>query len=197
RFGFFFILFFLNLVTLEFINAQNNSTIILENEASKKSVQEKPKVEVSIVGTPNNDTIRGGDGNDEIDGAEGDDIIYGKDGDDEFDGGNGDDILYGDEGEDTLEGGNGDDKLVGGIDTDELKGGSGADLFLCDEADKVIDFNSVDNDRSDGPCDIIDKGLSPNNNENANNNDYFTNGDLDGGEEDDDDDDLSSLGPIF
>ncbi|MGZ5500875.1 MAG: hypothetical protein ACXWEW_06995, partial [Nitrososphaeraceae archaeon] len=80
---------------------------------------------------------------------------------------------------------------------DELKGGSGADLFLCDEDDKVIDFNSVDNDRSDGPCEIIDKGLSPNNNENANNNDYFTNGDLDGGEEDDDDDDLSSLGPIF
>ena len=198
RFGFFIILFFLNFVTLEFINAQNNLTIILENEASKKSVQEKPKVEVSIEGTPNNDKIRGGDGNDEIDGGEGDDIIYGKAGDDEFDGGNGVDILYGEEGVDTLDGGKGDDKLVGGTGTDELKGRSGADLFLCDEDDKVIDFNSFDNDRSDGPCEIIDKSLSPNNNENANNNDDFTNGDLDGGEEEeDDDDDLSSLGPIF
>ena len=165
RFGFFLILFFLNFVTLELINAQPNSTIILENEASEKSVQEKPKVEVSIEGTPNNDKIRGGDGNDEINGAEGNDIIYGKGGDDEFEGGNGDDILYGDEGEDTLDGGKGDDKLVGGIDTDELKGGSGADLFICDEDDKVIDFNSVDNDRSDGPCEITDKGLSPSNKE--------------------------------
>ena len=43
----------------------------------------------------------------------------------------------------------------------------------ADEDDEVIDFNSFDNDRSDGPCEIIDKGLSPNNNENANNNDDF------------------------
>jgi hypothetical protein len=195
RLGFFLILFFLNFVTLEFINAQINSTIILENEASKKSVQEKPKVEVSIEGTPKNDKIRGGDGNDEINGAEGNDIIYGKDGDDEFEGGNGDDILYGDEGEDTLDGGKGDDKLVGGIDTDELKGGSGADLFICDEDDNVIDFNSVDNDRSEGPCKILDKSLSPSNKENANNNDDSTTGDVEGDE--DDDDDLSSLGRIF
>ncbi|HEX2406127.1 MAG TPA: hypothetical protein VHJ38_02870, partial [Nitrososphaeraceae archaeon] len=55
------ILFSLNLFSLDFINAQTNSTIILENEANKNS-QDKPIVEVSIEGTPNDDKIRGGDG---------------------------------------------------------------------------------------------------------------------------------------
>ena len=167
RFGFVLILFFFNFVTLEIINAQTNSTIILENEASKKNIQEKPKIEVSIEGTPND----------------------GKEGDDEFEGGPGDDILYGDAGDDTLNGGKDNDKLVGGIGNDELEGGSGADLFICDEDDKVIDFNSVENDKSDGPCDIIDKSLSPDNN----NDDDFNEDDLGDG----DDDDLSSLRPIF
>ena len=188
------ILFFLNFVTLDFINAQTNTTMILENEALNENSQDRPKVEVSIEGTPNDDKIRGGDGNDEINGAAGNDIIYGKEGDDEFQGGTGDDILNGEDGDDTLHGGKGDDKLVGGIGSDELEGGSGADLFVCDEDDKVMDFNSLENDRSDGPCEIIDEALSFGNNENDdNNNDDFNEGDLD----DDDDDDLSSLGPIF
>lgn len=188
------ILFFLNFVTLDFINAQTNTTMILENEALNENSQDRPKVEVSIEGTPNDDKIRGGDGNDEINGAAGNDIIYGKEGDDEFQGGTGDDILNGEDGDDTLHGGKGDDKLVGGIGSDELEGGSGADLFVCDEDDKVIDFNTLENDRSDGPCEIIDEALSSGNNENDdNNNDDFNEGDL----EDDEDDDLSSLGPIF
>ncbi|HEY6587218.1 MAG TPA: hypothetical protein VIY98_02905, partial [Nitrososphaeraceae archaeon] len=89
-------------------------------------------------------------------------------------------------------GGKDNDKLVGGIGNDELEGGSGADLFICDEDDEVVDFNSVENDKSDGPCDIIDKSLSPDNN---NNDDDFNEDDL--GDGDDDDDDLSSLRPIF
>jgi Ca2+-binding RTX toxin-like protein len=194
RVSFFLILFFFNLVTLEFISAQTNSTIILENEASQKSSPEKPKVEVSIEGTPNHDKIRGGDGNDEINGADGNDIIYGKEGDDELVGGKGDDILYGEDGDDSINGGKGNDKLVGGLGTDELKGGDGADLFVCDEYDKVIDFNSVDNDRNDGACEIIDEALPSGSNENANNNDDSDNGNF--GDEDDDDD-ISSSGPIF
>jgi len=187
RFGFILIIFLLNFVTLEVINAQTNSTIILENEASKKNIQEKPKIEVSIEGTSNDDKIRGGAGDDEITGEEGNDIIYGKEGDDEFEGGPGEDILYGDAGDDTLNGGKDNDKLVGGIGNDELEGGSGADLFICDEDDKVIDFSSVENDKSDGPCDIIDNSLSPDNND-----------DDDFNEDDQgDDDDFSSLRPIF
>ncbi|HEX2407799.1 MAG TPA: hypothetical protein VHJ38_11415, partial [Nitrososphaeraceae archaeon] len=50
----FLILFSLNLISLDFINAQTNSTIIVENEANKNS-QDKPIVEVSIEGTPNDD----------------------------------------------------------------------------------------------------------------------------------------------
>ena len=103
----------------------------------------------------------------------------------------GEDILYGDAGDDTLNGGKDNDKLVGGIGTDELEGGSGSDLFICDEDDEVIDFNSVENDKSDGPCDIIDKSLPPDNND-----DDFDEGD-EGDEGEDDDDDLSSLRPIF
>jgi len=196
RVSFFIILFFFNLVTLEFINAQTNSTIILENEALKKT-SEKPKIEVSIEGTPNNDKIRGGDGNDKINGADGNDIIYGKEGDDEFEGGKGDDILYGEEGDDSINGGKGNDKLVGGTGTDELKGESGGDLFVCDEDDKVIDFNSVDNDRSEGSCEIIDKGLPYDRNENANNNDESDNNKEEKEEDEDEDDDSSSLRPIF
>lgn len=194
----FIILLSFNLVTLEFINAQTNSTTILENEALKKTSPEKPIVEVSIEGTPKNDKIRGGDGNDEINGADGNDNIYGKEGDDEIEGGKGDDILYGDGGDDSINGGKGNDQLVGGIGKDKLEGGSGSDLFVCDEDDKVIDFNSVDKDRSDGSCEIIDKGLPSGSNENTNNNDNddSENGDL-GDENDDEDDDISSSGPIF
>ena len=98
-------------------------------------------------------------------------------------------------GDDTLNGGKDNDKLVGGIGTDELEGGSGADLFICDEDDEVIDFNSLENDRSDGLCDIIDKGLSSDSN---NDDDDFNEGESEEEESDDgDDDDLSSLRPIF
>jgi Ca2+-binding RTX toxin-like protein len=141
---FFFIILFLNLFSLQFVNAQTNSTLILENEASESGSQVRPEVAVSIEGTPSDDKIRGGDGDDEIDGGDGDDIIYGK---------------------------NGDDELIGGPGSDELKGGSGADLFVCDEDDEVVDFDSSEQDREDGTCEIIDKALPPPFAENADNND--------------------------
>ena len=188
---FFFIILFLNLFTLQFVNAQNNSTLILENEASESSFQEKPKIAVSIEGTPKDDKIRGGDGDDEVDGGDGDDILYGKNGDDKFDGGNGKDILYGDEGDDELDGGKGDDELIGGSGSDELKGGSGADLFVCDEDDEVVDFDSSEQDRKDGTCEIIDQALPPPIDEDTDNNDFNN------GFEDEEDDFFSSSGPLF
>jgi hypothetical protein len=188
---FFFIILFLNLFTLQFVNAQTNSTLILENEASESSSQEKPKIAVSIEGTPKDDKIRGGDGDDEVDGGDGDDILYGKDGDDKFDGGSGTDILYGDEGDDELDGGKGDDELIGGSGSDELKGGSGADLFVCDEDDEVVDFDSSEQDRKDGTCEIIDQALPPPIDEDTDNNDFNN------GFEDEEDDFFSSSGPLF
>jgi hypothetical protein len=188
---FLFIILFLNLFTLQFVNAQTNSTLILENEASESSYQEQPKIAVSIEGTPKDDKIRGGDGDDEVDGGDGDDILYGKNGDDKFDGGSGEDILYGDEGDDELDGGKDDDELIGGSGSDELKGGSGADLFVCDEDDEVVDFDSSEQDRKDGTCEIIDQALPPPIDEDTDNNDFNN------GFEDEEDDFFSSSGPLF
>lgn len=65
-----------------------------------------------------NDTINGGDNDDQLFGGSGDDIINGDDGND---------ILSGNEGNDTLNGGAGNDILRGGAGVDILNGGAGAD----------------------------------------------------------------------
>ena len=44
---------------------------------------------MTLVGTPNNDTLNGGEGNDTLDGGAGNDILYGRDGDDDLDAGAG------------------------------------------------------------------------------------------------------------
>jgi Ca2+-binding RTX toxin-like protein len=139
----------------------------------------KPLVHVSIQGTEINDKIRGGNGDDFISGEDGDDILQGNEGDDELDGGDGDDELDGGQGKDSLDGGDdndeirggdgddeldggdGDDELDGGDGDDELKGGKGADLLVCDKDDKIIDYNSLENDIIQGYCKYEDKGLIP------------------------------------
>ena len=190
KYVFLFTLLFLNILSLQIVFAQTNSTVVLENEVSETDSQERPKVSVSIEGTPNDDKIRGGDGDDEIEGGNGDDTIYGQDGDDKLEGNAGEDILYGEEGDDELDGGKDNDEIVGGQGSDELKGGSGADLFVCDEDDEVADFNSIEEDKVDGNCEIIDQSLPPALEENPN--DEFTNS---FGEEEEEF--FSSLGPVL
>ncbi len=80
-----------------------------------------------LVGTPGDDVICAGAGNDKVDGGGGDDIIYGDEGDDKVDGGDGDDVLYGDEGDDLLRGQDGDDVLAAGAGRDRALGGRGTD----------------------------------------------------------------------
>jgi len=113
-----------------------------DNSAINKFVA-KPQVNVNIQGTELNDKLRGGDGDDQIDGGKGDDKLNGGDEDDEIDGGKTDDLI---------DGGDGDD---------ELKGGKGADRFVCDMGDKIIDYNSLENDKIVGQCEYEDKGLIP------------------------------------
>ncbi len=80
-----------------------------------------------LTGTPGDDVICAGAGNDKVDGGDGDDIIYGDAGDDKIDGGDGDDVLYGDAGDDLLRGQDGDDVLAAGAGRDRALGGRGTD----------------------------------------------------------------------
>jgi hypothetical protein len=87
--------------------------------------------------------------------------VDGGKGDDELKGGDGNDILRSNEGDDEIDGGKADDLIDGGDGDDELKGGKGADRFVCDMGDKIIDYNSLENDKIVGQCKYEDKGLIP------------------------------------
>ena len=70
--------------------------------------------------TGGDNTLRGGDGADEIYGGSGDDALNGDGGDDALHGGAGDDALNGGEGDDTLTGGPGADSFTGGAGEDTV-----------------------------------------------------------------------------
>src|SRR5690349_14241534 len=83
-----------------------------------------------LIGTADNDTLKGGAGADSLSG------------------GDGNDVLDGAGGGDTLDGGAGNDTLQGGHGGDVLTGGAGADVFLMDghvtasetSVDRITDF---------------------------------------------------------
>jgi Ca2+-binding RTX toxin-like protein len=92
--------------TLKFANGENkmDSTLVMYNDNNSKhptvltdsaNTIIKPKVEVSIEGTPNDDQLKGGDGDDKINGEDGDDIMSGKEGNDKMNGGNDNDVING------------------------------------------------------------------------------------------------------
>lgn len=49
--------------------------------------------------------------------------------------------------------------MDGGAGKDELQGGKGADRFVCNTTDKIIDYNSLENDIIVGKCEYEDQGL--------------------------------------
>lgn len=156
-----------NLIMYDDNNNSTNPILINSNDSILK-----PKVGVSIEGTPKSDKLIGSDGNDEIKGGKGNDILYGKDGNDEIkggegkdriSGGRGDDELEGEKGNDMLFGGEGDDLIGGGIGNDVLEGGKGIDImiggpgndtFICDQYDTIIDYNSTEEDQIIGSCSV-------------------------------------------
>ncbi len=101
----------------------------------------------SLVGTNNNDEIKGSAGSDYIKGLEGSDKILSKDGSDFIEAGEGDDevfagsgidriyggagndILHGEQDRDFIYGEAGDDKIFGGEGDDDIEGGEGADYL--------------------------------------------------------------------
>jgi Ca2+-binding RTX toxin-like protein len=83
-----------------------------------------------IVGTADNDTLRGEGGRDRLLGRAGDDLLDGGKGADTLLGEAGDDRLFGRAGADELRGGLGDDVLNGGGGADDLAGAAGADRLV-------------------------------------------------------------------
>ena len=130
----------------------NNNGDSGDNSNNVNEFAPKPQVHVSIEGTEHPDKIRGGPGNDIITGEKGDDNLQGNEGDDELKGG---------EGDDEIDGGDGDDIVNGESGKDKLKGGKGADHFVCDKEDKIVDYNSLENDIIEGDCEYEDKGIIP------------------------------------
>ncbi len=100
-----------------------------------------------IIGSAEDDELRGYGGDDRIRGGLGDDEIYGGRGKDKLHGGLGDDDLFGEAGndrlmgeagEDFLEGGKGKDRLYGGKEDDVLNGGDGKDDLLGGKGDDTL-----------------------------------------------------------
>jgi len=106
-----------------------------------------------LVGNTGNDTIEGNDGNDILDGGDGNDQLFGGNNDDQLFGGIGNDILQGDNGNDLLNGGEGndtlkglagDDILDGGVGSDSLLGGIGNDILIGDLGDDILNAEAGD-----------------------------------------------------
>jgi Ca2+-binding RTX toxin-like protein len=107
----------------------------------------------TIHGTDGDDVIHGTPFNDRLFGGAGDDTIYGHEGDDLLDGGTGNDRLFGGPGDDDLLGGSGNDRLHGGTGDDRLDGGTGTDRLFGDEGRDWLDGGAGD--------DILDGGADP------------------------------------
>jgi len=90
----------------------------------------------TIIGTVDDDVIRGTQRSDKICSISGDDVVYG---------GRGNDQLRGYDGNDQLFGGSGDDILNGGYGQDDLRGDAGADKLYGDQhADSLNGGSSRD-----------------------------------------------------
>jgi len=128
------------------INSLNNNPI-----PSQSTIEPtiKPKVDVIIEGTLNDDKIKGGDGDDTINGGDGLDTLHGGRGDDKIDGGMGNDTINGEFGNDKLKGGDGNDKITGERGNDKIDGGKGDDKLFGGKNDDKLD-GGKGNDTADG-----------------------------------------------
>ena len=109
-----------------------------------------------LTGDENPNILRGGAGDDTINGLGGNDpLLYGGSGEDTINGGDGNDKLVGCTGNDTLNGNAGDDELVGAGGSDDLSGGGGTNTFVFSPADgagasdAILDWDDGTNNRID------------------------------------------------
>jgi len=82
--------------------------------------------------------LRGGEGDDFIDGRAGADELFGDGGNDTILGGSGTDVMFGGTGRDSLVAGEGGDTVFGGAGADTIIGNDGADSLLGDEGDDTF-----------------------------------------------------------
>ena len=136
-------------------NGSPLGSILSTFEDNNSAIEGEPADEALADGT-NEDALAGSDEQTTADviaedlvlkGGKGDDTLEGGAGDDNLRGGKGDDILEGGAGDDVLRGGKGDDTLEGGAGDDRLVGGRGDDTFIQDfseaGSDTITDFNSA------------------------------------------------------
>jgi len=111
-----------------------------------------------ITGTPGDDVICAGAGNDIINGLGGKDIIFGGPGNDRIKAGSGADDIYGDAGADYIDGGTGIDNVFGDTGNDTITGGTEADILRGDAGTDTISggrgddeiYGEAGNDQIDG-----------------------------------------------
>jgi len=127
---------------------KDDDRYINESNTSEKPVSINQTDALTITGGGGEDTIQGGDANDEIRGGQQKDTLEGGKGDDLLKGGNHNDSLIGGEGDDTLRGENTADTLNGGDGNDTLYGAGNnqsgdnnkwADVFIVSPGNDTIE----------------------------------------------------------
>ena len=92
----------------------------------------------NLDGRSGDDRLYGGDGRDTLTGADGNDVLNGGDRRDRITGNRGNDELNGDDGSDILRGGLGNDEINGGLGRDNIRAGRGNDTIDGGDNDDVL-----------------------------------------------------------
>ena len=95
----------------------------------------------TIRGGRGNDVLQGGSGDNNIDGQQGNDILRGGDGNNNLRGGSGNDTLFAEEGSGNLIGGGGNDQIFAGLNTGFVRGGNGTDSLTVPAGSTVNPFS--------------------------------------------------------
>jgi len=130
----------LDTVAYNFVTDSGGVTVDLEAQTATSAGVSDTLLNIErVVGSSQNDLLKGDALENILEGQSGDDALEGEAGDDTLLGNDGDDSLDGGLGEDTLEGGTGNDSLIGGSGNDELYGEVGNDTLFYDEGDDILD----------------------------------------------------------
>ncbi|OCQ91109.1 hypothetical protein BCD67_22065 [Oscillatoriales cyanobacterium USR001] len=110
-----------------------------------KNVKTSGEKDLIIYGTPDNQNLPGGSGNDIIRAYSGNDLLVGNLGNDSLYGGENNDTMYGGKDNDSLYGGKGNNLLIGDKGNDYLVGGLNNDILIgINQNDLILGFGQID-----------------------------------------------------